>query len=58
MTTTTLYDKHGNKFAREGVDRCECGCKYWENDRCHDCGAEHPDASNASLGSREFRGVE
>lgn len=27
--------------AQEGCDRCECGSKYWENDRCVDCGAEH-----------------
>ena len=30
---------HGNTIARDGVDRCDCGCKYWENDRCIDCGA-------------------
>ncbi len=24
--------------AREGCDRCYCGCKYWENDQCIDCG--------------------
>lgn len=33
-------DKHGNVIAKEGVDRCFCGCKYWENDKCVDCG-EH-----------------
>ena len=22
----------------DGVTRCECGCKYWEQDRCADCG--------------------
>src|SRR5258708_6948257 len=32
--------KLGNIEAREGCDRCSCGCKYWENDRCIDCG-EH-----------------
>jgi hypothetical protein len=32
-------DQHGNKIAKEGVDRCACGCKYWEHDRCVDCGA-------------------
>ena len=31
-------DKHGNVVAREGCDRCTCGCKYWEHDRCIDCG--------------------
>lgn len=29
----------GNTIAREGYDRCLCGCKYWENDTCVDCGA-------------------
>jgi hypothetical protein len=33
-------DEHGNVYAREGVDRCHCGVKYWENDRCVDCGTE------------------
>lgn len=31
-------DQHGNRTAREGCDRCYCGCKYWENDKCIDCG--------------------
>lgn len=31
-------DRHGNINAQEGVDRCACGSKYWENDRCIDCG--------------------
>lgn len=31
-------DQHGNTTAREGVDRCFCGCKYWEDDKCIDCG--------------------
>lgn len=30
-------DTHGNRYAQEGCDRCSCGCKYWENDRCVDC---------------------
>jgi hypothetical protein len=30
-------DKHGNTQAKEGVDRCPCGAKYWENDRCVSC---------------------
>jgi hypothetical protein len=29
----------GNKVALEGCTRCDCGCKYWENDRCVDCGS-------------------
>ena len=35
-------DHHGNVEAREGCDRCYCGCKYWEFDRCVDC-ATHID---------------
>lgn len=31
-------DVHGNRIAEEGCDRCFCGCKYWELDRCIDCG--------------------
>lgn len=27
-----------NTHALEGLDRCQCGCKYWEYDRCIDCG--------------------
>jgi hypothetical protein len=30
--------KFGNKVRQHGVDRCWCGSKYWENDRCIDCG--------------------
>lgn len=33
----TLNSDLGNTIAQEGVDRCWCGCKYWENDRCIDC---------------------
>jgi len=29
---------HGNLIANEGCDRCVCGNKYWEFDRCIDCG--------------------
>jgi hypothetical protein len=43
MTTSAhTTDEHGNRVRREGVDRCWCGCKYWENDRCIDCGATEP----------------
>lgn len=34
----TAADRHGNRIARDGVHRCWCGCKYWEDDRCIDCG--------------------
>lgn len=27
-----------NTYAKDGYDRCQCGCKYWEYDRCIDCG--------------------
>ena len=33
-----MSDHLGNTMALEGCDRCFCGCKYWENDRCVDCG--------------------
>lgn len=32
------YEATPNSIAREGCDRCYCGCKYWEADRCIDCG--------------------
>lgn len=35
---THTEDQHGNVVAEEGVTRCVCGCKYWENDKCVDCG--------------------
>lgn len=34
-----MADLHGNVLATEGCSRCACGCKYWEHDRCIDCGA-------------------
>lgn len=34
---------NGNVLRVEGVDRCYCGCKYWENDRCIDCGGTEPE---------------
>ena len=34
----------GNK-RDSGCDRCPCGCKYWENDRCIDCGGTEVDPS-------------
>jgi hypothetical protein len=27
-----------NTVRVDGVDRCACGCKYWVDDRCIDCG--------------------
>ena len=33
-------DNLGNAFANSGCHRCWCGCKYWENDACIDCGEE------------------
>jgi hypothetical protein len=33
----------GNKVRDSGADRCACGCKYWENDRCIDCGSTEPE---------------
>lgn len=37
-TAQTPVDKFGNAEAREGCDRCYCGCKFWEDDACIDCG--------------------
>ena len=31
-------DNLENINAEEGLTHCQCGCKYWENDRCIDCG--------------------
>lgn len=35
------WDKFGNLTAVNGASRCECGCKYWEYDRCFDCNEAH-----------------
>lgn len=41
-------DDLGNFAAQEGLDRCPCGCKYWEHDTCIDCGtAWHPSFRDA-----------
>jgi aldehyde:ferredoxin oxidoreductase len=32
----------GNKVRISGCDRCYCGCKYWVNDACTDCGGTVP----------------
>lgn len=37
ITDLNSVDPHGNTIAREGVDRCWCGSKYWLDDRCIDC---------------------
>ena len=37
-------DRNGNLTAQSGCDRCDCGCKYWEFDRCIDCGKMHEPA--------------
>jgi hypothetical protein len=42
MSATKTPDRHGNVIAEEGCTRCACGCKYWENDRCVDCGSPAP----------------
>jgi len=35
----TIPDSLGNRERVEGCDLCaQCGCKYWENDVCVDCG--------------------
>lgn len=44
MTRAEQNARLGNSVRQEGIDRCACGCKYWENDRCIDCGATEPEA--------------
>lgn len=39
----------GSLVAQEGCDRCYCGCKYWENDTCVDCGTKITDIPRAEL---------
>ena len=41
-------DRHGNRVAIEGLTRCPCGSKYWENDACVDCGNGPPPQSRRS----------
>ena len=36
-----------NAVREDGVDRCPCGCKYWEGDRCIDCGGTVPEPDNS-----------
>jgi hypothetical protein len=38
--TALATDRHGNTHAQEGVRRCWCGSKYWELDKCVDCGED------------------
>ena len=38
-----IIDEYGNTKARSGCDRCNCGCKYWEQDLCIDCGMKIED---------------
>ena len=38
---TMAQIKASNTTAQSGCSRCECGCKYWENNQCTDCYAEH-----------------
>lgn len=42
-TYVTIADRFGNVTREHGVDRCYCGSKYWENDRCIDCGGTDVD---------------
>ncbi len=47
-------EDHGNTYAREGVDRCPCGCKYWENDQCIDCGTSIGEATDGECYSPDW----
>lgn len=46
-------DEHGNETAQEGCDRCFCGCKYWEHDRCIDCGTHVTKIPVGTEGNRD-----
>lgn len=46
-----------NKIAQEGCDRCYCGCKYWENDTCIDCGEGIGQVLRWRLNELEDQGV-
>ena len=53
MDTTIDKDiDHGNINAVEGVDLCVCGCKYWENDKCIDCGLLIEQVKNRRMAER------
>ena len=47
ITLTPSQAEHnaalGNEERIDGVDRCYCGCKYWEDDTCVDCGQTQVD---------------
>jgi hypothetical protein len=50
-------DQLGNEIAREGCDRCFCGVKYWEFDRCVDCGTHIDEVLRAYGIEEDERGV-
>tara|TARA_Y100000590_G_scaffold269472_1_gene302582 strand:+ start:283 stop:561 length:279 start_codon:yes stop_codon:yes gene_type:complete len=38
MDATQGPDQFGNMLNCEGLVICTCGCKYYEHDKCVDCG--------------------
>lgn len=36
----------------EGCDRCVCGAKYWDGDRCHSCGDRWPRCAATNQGEQ------
>ena len=40
MSITEHDARLGNKARTSGADLCYCGSKYWERDRCIDCGGD------------------
>ena len=40
----------------EGVTRCECGSKYWDGDKCHDCGEKYRKESRRRV-AYQSRGI-
>lgn len=40
MCYTGHMEKQTN-IAQDGIDKCWCGCKYWQNSRCIDCNTQY-----------------
>jgi hypothetical protein len=40
---------------QDGLDRCPCGCKYWTDGRCVDCGDKFRPEPDAKPGPEPIR---
>lgn len=52
-----MGDSLGNEIAKEGVDICFCGCKYWERDKCIDCGTSITVVKNSDCRQCEWTNI-